>query len=428
MILRMHEPETLSLAEMQVFLRGSEMLVSDALKRTERYALVAAVLARQQYAGLGKRDKIVVRAYLAKVTGLKRAQINRLVGQFRRTGTVRLKEVARPHFPRRYTPKDIELLAATDVAHERLSGPATCRLLKRAHEEYGDPAYERLAKISVSHLYVLRATDLYRRKALPVIQPTKSVIISFGERRKPDPQGQPGYLRVDTVHQGRQGGAPGPFHINCVDTITQWQIVGCCERLLKETVTPLLRTMIAQFPFVIRGFHCDNGHEFLNDKVVDLLNSLLIQLTKSRPYHSMDNALVEGKNGAVIRKHMGYGLLRPAQVRSLGDFYRQHFNPYVNFHRPCGFAEVHVSEHGKRRRVYRAKDYKTPYEKLISLPNWTTYLRPDVDQAALQRQAVGHTDLEAARLMQEVKYRIFGDALVLAASQRPFGSSKGNKA
>ena len=62
--------------------------------------------------------------------------------------------------------------------------------------------------------------------------------MTIGERRRPDPQGQPGYLRVDTVHQGDRPGAKGVYHINAVDEVTQWQIVAQAKRKLFEQLRP----------------------------------------------------------------------------------------------------------------------------------------------------------------------------------------------
>lgn len=64
--------------------------------------------------------------------------------------------------------------------------------------------------------------------------------------------------------------------------------------------------MLNQFPFGICGFHSDNGSEYINKQVADMLNRMLVKLTKSRPRHCGDNGLAESKNGAVIRKHLGY--------------------------------------------------------------------------------------------------------------------------
>src|ERR1022692_2606008 len=97
-----------------------------------------------------------------------------------------------------------------------------------------------------------------------------------------------------------------------------------------------------QFPFQIRGFHSDNGSEFINHTVASLLNKLLVEQTKSRPRHSNDNGMAETKNGWGIRKHIGYGHIASAHAEAFDEFYRQYFNPYLNFHRPCGVPETNT--------------------------------------------------------------------------------------
>jgi hypothetical protein len=117
------------------------------------------------------------------------------------------------------------------------------------------------------------------------VQHTQGRQVSIAERRKPDPQGRSGYLRVDTVHQGHQDGKAGPYHINAVDTVTQWEAVGCVETIAEHHLLPVLEAILHQFPFRVLGFHCDNGSEFINHLVVDLLNKLLVEeFTKSRAY------------------------------------------------------------------------------------------------------------------------------------------------
>ena len=115
---------------------------------------------------------------------------------------------------------------------------------------------------------------------------------------------------------------------------------------------------------VIRGFHSDNGSEFLNRTVEKLLNKLLIEQTKSRPRHSNDNGLVKSTNGAVIRKHMGYTYIAAPHAGRIQRFYQQHFNPYLNFHRPCGQPEIKTDAKGKQKRVYR--HYQTPWEGCVA--------------------------------------------------------------
>src|SRR6266700_3386905 len=244
------------------------------------------------------------------MTGRSRGQVTRWIARYRETGSLQPAPYRRHRFPQRYTRADVELLAAVDEAHENLSGPATRRILEREYRQYGKPQYERLSAISVAHLYNLRQRPHYRERRLCYTR-TRPTAVTIGERRCPDPQGQPGYLRVDTVHQGDAPAGQGVYHINAVDQVTQWEIVAATERISEAWLEPVLCALLRQFPFRILGFHSDNGSEFINRIVARLLNKLLIEQTKSRPRHSNDNGLAETKNGAVIRKHMGTATSRP---------------------------------------------------------------------------------------------------------------------
>jgi len=136
---------------------------------------------------------------------------------------------------------------------------------------------------------------------------------------------------LDTVHQGDQPGgstgAKGVYHINAVDEVTQWQVAGSTPRISEAYLEPVLKAMLRQFPFRIKGFHTDNGSEFINATVARLLDKLLIEQTKSRPRQSGDNGLVETKNGAVIRKHIGYGYIDAGHADTISSFYREYLNP-----------------------------------------------------------------------------------------------------
>lgn len=114
-----------------------------------------------------------------------------------------------------------------------------------------------------------------------------------------------------------------------------------------------MEQILQQFHFEIRGFHSDNGGEYINRSVAQLLNKLLIEQTKSRTRRSNDNGLVETKNGSVIRKHMGYGHIGSAHVETISRFYREHLNPYVNLHRRCTQADVKTDAKGRQKRHYR---------------------------------------------------------------------------
>jgi transposase InsO family protein len=286
-----------------------------------------------------------------------------------------------------------------------LSGPATRRILEREHQEYGQPAYQRLAGISVAQLYRLRNTAAYRKRNTSY-QPTRPTPIPIGERRKPQPEGKPGYLRVDTVHQGDQDGRKGIYHINAVDEVTQWEIVAATPQISEFWLLPVLQAMLNEFPFVIRGFHSDNGSEFINYTVAGLLGKLLIEQTRSRAYHTGDNGLVESKNGAVIRKHIGYGHIAAQHAEAVNQFHREHLNPYVNFHRPCAVPTVITQPNGKRRRIYQR--WATPWERLQEMPESGRILRPGVTLAGLEHFAQQQSDTEAALEMQRAKRKLLG--------------------
>jgi Integrase core domain. len=291
-----------------------------------------------------------------------------------------------------------------DEAHETLSGPATKKLLQRACYNFHDTRYQSLACISVAHLYRLRSSRAYRERRIKY-QVTRPTPVSIGERRKPEPQGCPGYIRIDTVHQGDQDGVKGVYHINAVDEVTQWQVVGSVEAISEAFLLPALEAMLAHFPFRIRGFHSDNGSEYINHLVAKLLNKLLIEQTKSRPRHSNDNGLAESKNGAVVRKQMGYTHIPARHAAAITDFYTAHLNPYLNFHRPCGVPELIVNAKGKEKRVYRW--YATPWEILRQLPDVASHLKAEWTIAQLDQHAQAKSDTQAAAEMQEAKRKLF---------------------
>ena len=395
----------MSLEQIQAFLEGSQELRFEASDRQELYAWMERTLVQQEYLSLGRREKGLVRRYLSKMTGRGRAQVTRLISQYREHGKVRAQRYRRHRFATRYSVKDIVLLAEVDEAHETLSGPATQKLLQRAHYDFGDARFANLAGISVAHLYRLRATRSYRQQRV-VCQPTRPSPVSIGERRRPDPKNRPGYLRVDTVHQGEDlDRRPGVFHINAVDEVTQFEVLGAVPQISEAFLLPVLEAMLEQFPFTIRGFHSDCGSEFINHRVARLLNKLLVEQTKSRPRHSNDNGLVEAKNGAVVRKHMGHWYIAAGQAAAIGEFYREFLNPYLNFHRPCAVPEIVQGAKGRQKRVYRW--YATPWQILRQLPDVARYLRTGVTLESLDQQARARSDLEAARRMQQAKRRLF---------------------
>jgi transposase InsO family protein len=408
----MDDSEAVNLEQIRAFLAGSGEVRFAGLRRPEVYSWVERTLVRHEYARLGRVGKGLVRRYVARMTGLSRSQVTRLVAGYRKTGRVKAVEYQRTKFATRYTTADVGLLAYVDKAHGNLSGPATKRILEREYTDYGQAVYERLAQISVAQIYRFRNSAAYRQRNT-TYQPTRPTGIPIGERRKPQPQGLPGYLRIDTVHQGDRDGRKGIYHINAVDQVTQWEIVAATPQISELWLIPLLETMLAQFPFVIRGFHSDNGSEFINYTVAKLLSKLLIEQTKSRAHHTGDNGLVEAKNGAVIRKHFGFGHIEAQHAAAVDTFHREQLNPYVNFHRPCAVPSILTAPNGKRRRVYLR--WATPFELFQKIPQCRSLLRPDLTLAELETFAQLQSDTEAALALQRAKRQLLARIAKLSA-------------
>ena len=135
--------------------------------------------------------------------------------------------------------------------------------------------------------------------------------------------------------------------------MTQYQHLGAVPRITHHYLIPLLEALLTGFPFRIRGLHADNGSEYVNHRVAEMLSRLHIDdFTRSRPRHSNDNALVETKNGAVVRRWLGHFHIPKRMARPVDAFLRDQLSPFLNHHRPCLFAVETIDRNGRVRRRY----------------------------------------------------------------------------
>lgn len=414
MVINMNESKLCTIEQIEQFLNASAAVAFTAhdTDDTQRYAHISRVLKRFDYKHCNRHDRGVLLRYLQHTSGYSRAQITRLVKQWHtnRLATVPLvKRYGAPAAPfkRKYTPLDIERLVEMDKAHEDVCGPAIIHLFKRAFHDYGDARYERLARLSSSHLYNLRKSVGYRSLRMSFTK-THPVCNTIGVRKAPCPDGRAGFVRIDSVHQGDEDGIKGVYHITCVDSISQWQVEACVQGISEAFLLPVLELVIAQFPFVVEGFHSDNGSEYINHKVARMLEKLRIEQTKSRSRQSNDNALAESKNASVVRKHMGYAHIPKKHAQPINIFYQEYFNSWLNLHRPCLFATNKVNAKGKIVKVYKHADVKTPLEALVLLNKLgLVKFKTHTILADLLALAKHKTDLAAAQEMQQAKSELF---------------------
>lgn len=268
-----------SISQLREFVKGSIKFEVELESIAEKYKLINKTVKKFKYHKLSRGEKHVVRLYLKKLTGYKKAQLNRLIkrsieGNLKRTTYVRHN----PHIT--YSANDIKLLETTDALHRRLNRLATKEILRRETEVFSHPQYSHISQISPSHIDNLRKTNHYRSFW---VNGTKPREVGIGKTQEPKPNGKPGSIRVDTVHQR------DVYYINAVDEVTQWEVVVCVPQISERYLLPALKRLLAQFPFKIFNFHSDRGSEFINKIVANLLNKLLIEQTKSRSRHSKAN-------------------------------------------------------------------------------------------------------------------------------------------
>ncbi|MBK6787429.1 MAG: transposase family protein [Betaproteobacteria bacterium] len=407
----MNEAQVRTVEQVRQVLAGTQALEFRAAEDDDgRYRWIEAVLWRLDYRLLRRADRGVVLAYLQRLSGYSRAQVTRLVSRWV-AGQPMAKNYRTPEhaFARRYTPADIALLAEVDRAMGTLSGPATACVLRRQRDVFGDARFARLGSISVAHLYNLRKAGGYREQRVVMTKTRGDKAALIGVRKAPAPEGRPGFVRIDSVHQGDFDGIKGLYHINAVDCVTQWQIVASVHTIAETHLLPVIEQMLEQFPFEILGFHADNGSEYVNHRVARLLDKLRVEFTRSRPRNSNDNALAETKNGAVVRKVFGYEHIPQRHAARFNTFCVEYLNPFLNFHRPCLFATevTDPKKPGRIKRVYRPRDAMTPLDKLASLPEAQSYLRQGITLEHLYQLARALTDVQAAEELNEARAALF---------------------
>lgn len=391
---------------MEDFLKGSIHLEMKAQGKQEIYDWISEQVNQIKYFKLGKKERGITINYLVKITGYSKVQIKKLLGRKKKRGSLKLQVSSefgkRNTFQKVYTESDVLLLAETDNLHKRPTGQALQRIFKRMFNLFHDDRFIRLQNISLGHIYNLRDTFRYLSKALSFTK-THPTSVPIGIRQKPQTYGKPGYLRVDSVHQGDLDKQKGVYHINLVDEVTQWEIVVCVEGISEYFLIPALEKAILGFPFEVLNFHSDNGSEYINYRVEELLERLLVKQTKSRSRHSNDNGLVETKN-KIIRKWNGYGHIPKKFALAINQWYESYFNTYLNFHRSCAYPTIYTDIKGKQKKKYET--YLTPYEKLKTLDNWTQYMRPGVTKKELNDMELALSDNDFAKQMNAAKQQI----------------------
>jgi len=406
MRINMNHLPTGSICQMEEFLKSNREIEMEITQDREKYDFIKAVLIKVCYKKLKKKEKRVVQRYLKFLTKYSKGHIKKLIGKWK-VGLLYFNPArGRNKFPVKYFAPDIARLIETDTFHECLNGQATKEIMRREAEVFGKKEYENISRISVSHLYNIRNHNRqYASSPALFFKHTPTTAVDIGIRRKPNPYGKPGYLRVDSVHQGDLDKVKGVYHINIIDEVTQYEMIATVSGISHHFLKPVIEELLSLFPFKIYEFHSDNGSEYLNKVIAVLLTDLLIEQSKSRARKTNDNALVEGKNGSIVRKFYGRNFIDQKFAPLINEFNKKYVNIYLVYHRPCLFAEEKIDNLGKIKKKYPRG--MTPYEKFRSLEKSDRYLKEGVAFTDLDKIAYAESDNDFGKKMMQAKEELF---------------------
>jgi hypothetical protein len=237
--IKMKDP---TIKDIKYFVRNNSVTGKlDFQTKQETYNWIKNLLDRVRYKKLEKKEKGEVLIFLQSITDYEPSYIRKIVSSAL-CNDLHVQKYHRDKPYSVYNAFDVKLLANTDILHNRLSSPATKRILEREFNLYRHTEFKIISGVSTSHIYNLRdrpAYDCVYKNA------TQANVVNIGTTAKPQNNDLPGSIRIDTVHQR------DIYYINAVDEITQWELVFAVPAISEYYLLPILLIMIESFPFII---------------------------------------------------------------------------------------------------------------------------------------------------------------------------------
>jgi hypothetical protein len=179
---------------------------------------------------------------------------------------------------------------------------------------------------------------------------------------------QPGFVEADTVaHCGNSTAGDFVWSITLTDISSCWTEIRATWNKGANGVTEQVKDIESVLPFILRGFDCDNGSEFLNWHLIKYLKERddnVVLVTRSRPYRKNDNAHVEQKNWTHVRHLFGYDRFdNPNLVAMINDLYKNEWSLLINYFYPSMQLQKKIKINSKYKRKYYKP--KTPYQRLM---------------------------------------------------------------
>ena len=204
----------------------------------------------------------------------------------------------------------------------------------------------------------------------------------------------PGFCEVDMVAHGGTSVA-GSFiqTLTMVDVATGW--TECLPLVNRDgsLVVEAIKRAQSLFPWLLRGVDFDNDSAFMNEVVVPWCREQKLEVTRSRAYKKNDQAFVEQKNGAVVRRLMGYGRFDGVETaRVMARLYAA-ARLYVNFFQPS--FKLKEKRRDGAKMIKRYHNPSTPYERALA--------HPMVTEAVKKRLREQYRTLDPVALLAEIR-------------------------
>src|SRR4051794_1494597 len=335
------------------------------LSRMARRALIAAL--RGRYAEADRESKQTILDEFVEVSGYHRKHAIRMLGSKNQTRNKKPQE-----FRRLYGEAVLQALIVLWEAADRICGKRLKALLpvlidameRHGHLQLDEEVRSRLLTVSAATIDRLlsgvREKGKQRRSGIPTVLRKAIPVRTFGDWKNP----LPGEMEADFVcHSG--GTMNGSFVHTLVmtDIATGWTECVALVARQQHLVTEALNRVRSRLPFPLRAFDSDNDSAFINETVLDYCRQHGIEFTRSRPYRKNDQAWVEQKNGAIVRKLIEYKRFEGLGVAQIMTALYEHSRLYTNFLQPSFKLLSKTREGARIRKTYESP--ATPYERLI---------------------------------------------------------------
>jgi hypothetical protein len=190
----------------------------------------------------------------------------------------------------------------------------------------------------------------------------KSIVVrTFSDWNDPPP----GYFEMDMVaHCGKSVAGSHVHSLVLTDIASGWTEAAAMVVREQTLVTLTVEEVRVRLPFPMLGLDVDNDSAFINETVVDYCKERCLELTRSRAYKKNDQAWIEQKNGAVVRRLVGYGRLESAAAATALGNLHEIARLYVNFFQPSFKLKSKTREGAKVTKKYDTP--ATPYQRLVA--------------------------------------------------------------